>query len=148
MGFIGFEDPLAWAEELELSQEQVQELRELRREHRVREADLRAKLEKLRAQWDYELGKREPDFKKLRKLAKDLADAEVRLEAERMEYELKVLEVLTPEQREKFLRMRKPFGWLKGFGERLGRKLEEFEREFPGFRLKVRVYEDEEEEGI
>ncbi len=141
-GLFGLEGVLSLADELGLTDDQVEAIRRLEREHRLKVADLEAKLKKLKAQWDYELSAEEPNFNRLKRLAEEMAQAEAKLKAERMKHELEVLKVLTPEQREKWRKLRRQ-PWLgigKGIEELLEDLFEDLEEEFPGLRMRLRIF--------
>jgi len=140
LSFCGFGGILDFADRLDLTDDQVEAIRKLEREHKLRAADLEAKLKKLRARWDYEMTAEEPNFKRLRQLANQIADTKAKLEAERLKFELSILEVLTPEQRERWRKLRHPWSRVN---EELERIFRELEQELPGLKMRIKVFEEE-----
>jgi Spy/CpxP family protein refolding chaperone len=87
---------------LNLTAQQEQQIRELQKSNFERSKQLRAELRDKRNALGEELNKQSSDMSKVKALAADIKDIEGRLIDQRVESVIKMKEILTPEQYQKF----------------------------------------------
>ncbi|VAX19979.1 hypothetical protein MNBD_NITROSPINAE01-644 [hydrothermal vent metagenome] len=92
-----------YIKELGLSDEQVDAIRLARKEMRRDAIRIRADLELKQLDFEDELQSENPDSKTLDKLINELAEFKAEQEKQRLAMIVKMVEVLTPEQKAKFL---------------------------------------------
>lgn len=102
------------AEFLELSEEQIDQLNELRQEGRSQMTDLRKEMLRIRNQIQGEVLKDSPDVARLKKLTAKKGEIRAQMELARLEHRLAMREILTEEQRDKMM-MRRGHGRRGGF---------------------------------
>ena len=92
-------------EKLNLSQEQHEQFRELRRNFHVRANELTYEMQIKRNEMITELAKENPDLQILKQIARDIGDMHTELKELTMDYYLGMKEVCTPEQEEQLFRI-------------------------------------------
>jgi len=110
-------------EELELTDQQIEQFEEMKYERRLASIDLRASLEKEKIEMERLMSSNDLDRKKIMSQAEKVADIQKEMHLARVEGQLDMMEILTQEQREKMkdLEMRKPrMGRSFGEGDRKG----------------------------
>ncbi len=108
-GVCGLENPQT-RQALGISQEVGQQLDEMFYKHHLKMIDLRANLEKKELMLDQLMGQDQLDEAKIKKAAKDVIKAQNAIQEERIDFQIKVLKLLTPEQRAKLMHMGKGHG--------------------------------------
>lgn len=110
-------------DELELTDQQIEQFEEMKYERRLASIDLRANLEKEQIEMERLMSADNLDRKKIMSQAEKVADLQKEMHLARIEGKLDMMEILTEEQREKMkdLEMRKPkMGRSFGEGDRKG----------------------------
>lgn len=92
-------------EKLNLSPEQHQQFRKLRRSFHTQANKLSYEMQIKRNEMITELAKEDPDVQKLKQIARDIGDMHTELKELTMDYYLGMKEVCTPEQEEKLYRI-------------------------------------------
>lgn len=87
--------------ELNLTKEQLAQVRELQRESRRKIVEIKSKIQLKRIDFDEEMQKDKPDQKLLEKLIDDLTALHAQQYKAMLESRVKMMSLLTPEQRQK-----------------------------------------------
>lgn len=87
--------------ELNLSKEQLAQVRDLQRESRKKVVEIKSKIQIKKIDFDEEIQKDKPDQKLLEKLVDDLTALHAQQYKAMLESRVKVMSLLTPEQRQK-----------------------------------------------
>lgn len=118
-GGFGFERLETLADELDLTADQRAQIKKLRDEGRAKGVELRKQVMRLQHQLRGELLEDEVDQQAVLLLVERIGDARTKLAVHRMEHQLAMRSVLTPEQRDQLLTLRPHRGrsWRgPGFG--------------------------------
>jgi Spy/CpxP family protein refolding chaperone len=116
-------------DELSLTDQQVKEMREIQYNFRKTSIGLRADLKEARLELRHQMMQESTDEKEIAKLVDQVAEAQKRVLKNEVERKLAMKEVLTPEQFEKFMQMRREFR-----RERMGTGRESRRGHLRGFR--------------
>ncbi len=92
-------------EELELSMEQHQQFRSLRRDFHIQANELTFEMQIKRKEMITELAKEKPDIPMLKDIARNIGDMHTELKELTIEYYLGMKEICTPEQEEKLYKL-------------------------------------------
>ncbi len=109
------------AKRLDLSEDQIASIKEIRENGRSDSQELRKQMLRLRNEKQGEMLKDDPSTKKVLALTTELGDLRTKMQTNRMANRLEVRKVLTPEQRDKMLLAGKDRG-KKGRGHKGGQK--------------------------
>lgn len=104
-------------DELELTEEQIDQMRELKYEHRLAAIDLRAELGKEKLEMEQLMTADDFDRDAIYKQAEKVAELEKQLNLMRIESKLDAMEILTAEQREEFEELRSQRLGMRKFGK-------------------------------
>ena len=105
------------AARLELTDEQRAKVEEIREAGEVERTKLEKEAMKARHELRGEFLKDEPDRKRVRALVQQIGDIRTKMEIQRAEHRLTIRDLLTPEQRDRFVTMGGPRG-VGAFGPR------------------------------
>ncbi len=114
-------DPMKAADELSLTADQIESIKEIQYNFEKVEIGLRADLKTSRLELRHLMMQKQPDKKEISKLIDRIADTQKQLLKNNVDRKLSTKEVLTQEQFEKFMKMRGGRGkrmMKKGRGER------------------------------
>ena len=98
------------AEELGLTDEQMEDMREIRYNFEKTQIGLRAELKTSRLELRHLMMQEKPSQGEISKLVDRIADTQKRLLKQRVDKKLQMKEILTPEQFKKFMMMRGEYG--------------------------------------
>jgi Spy/CpxP family protein refolding chaperone len=104
------------AEFLDLSERQIDQIKELREEDRSQRVSLRKEMLRIRNEIQGEMLEDSPDINRLKKLAARKGEVRTQMEVARLEHRLAMRDILTEEQRDKMF-MRRGHGRRGGFRE-------------------------------
>ncbi|MBI4667140.1 MAG: periplasmic heavy metal sensor [Nitrospinae bacterium] len=94
---------MSYVQELNLTKDQIKAVRELQKETRKKLAEIKAKIEIKRIDFDEEIQKDKQDLKLVDKLIGDLAELHAQQSRVTLEIRARMMGLLTPEQKQKMV---------------------------------------------